>query len=117
MRAHSKAALLLASALFVGAGCTSSEPAPPPAAQTPPEGPVRDGLEPFQPVIGKSVDEAHEWLVDEKLPSPGRPQVVVISVRPIKIDGQELEITEDLRSDRLNVIVEKGVITALDGVY
>lgn len=122
-RSTSRASLLLAGALLVLPGCSSEEttddPAAPPPASQPSEtsATTKAGLEAFQPLVGQSVDDATAWLAANPTPSPDHPETNVISVRPVKVDGEEQAVTQDLRGDRLNVEVEGGVITALDGVY
>lgn len=71
----------------------------------------------FQGLIGKTVAEAEAWLKQNPTPSPDHPETNVTVVRPIRIDGEDLALTMDLRGDRLNVVVEQGKITAVDGVY
>lgn len=108
--------VVLSGVLLLGVGCSEPEKAPPPAQE--PGGDSKDAdLARFQPVVGKSVATGEEWLRAQKLPSPKDPQSTVTSIRAIRIDGEEQAVTKDLRLDRLNVVVEKGVITALDGVY
>ena len=54
-----------------------------------------------QELIGKTLAEAELLL-------PAR-------VRPVKVDGQFYMVTQDLRMDRVNVVVEKGIITEIKG--
>ncbi len=39
------------------------------------------------------------------------------TVRPVKVDGESLAVTMDLRKDRINVEVEDDKVTVVDGVY
>ncbi len=110
--------------LLAAPGCKSDEPAPadgpPPASQPGDPAPGAEapaGMEVFAPVIGKSVADAEAWLKANPTGSPEDPNTPVVSVRPIKVDGEEQARTMDMRNDRLNVIVEGGVITGLDGIY
>ena len=34
-------------------------------------------------------------------------------IRPIKVDGEDLIVTQELRGDRINVEVQNGLITAV----
>ena len=34
-------------------------------------------------------------------------------IRPVKIDGEELMVTQELRSDRINVEVRNGIIVSV----
>lgn len=79
----------------------------------------------FEPLLGKTPDEAERWLAAH--PTDGtvaahlggvnnRPSRVT-AVRPIVVDGEGQAVTEDLRSDRLNVEVAGGKIVRLDDVY
>lgn len=112
---RSSVVLALTDALSLGVGC--SEPEKQPEAQGA-GSPAQDtDLARFQPVVGESVATAEEWLRAQRLPSPRDPQVTVTAVRAIRIDGEEQMLTKDLRTDRLNVVVEQGAITSLDGVY
>lgn len=131
---------LVIAALLCLPACTNEEPGPtdvppaaeqpadqpaegqppaeqPPAGQQPAAGAIPAGLEAFQPVLGKRLEEAEAWLQANPTTAASDPSTPVVSVRPIRIDGEELARTMDLRGDRLNVIVENGVITGIDGVY
>lgn len=114
---------LLALALLLAPGCKNEEPAPadgatPPASQpTEPAQPVPAGLEAFAPIVGKTPAEAEEWLKQHPTASAEHPDTPVVVVRPVKVDGEELARTMDMRNDRVNVVVEQGVITGVDGVY
>jgi hypothetical protein len=39
------------------------------------------------------------------------------TVRPVKVDGKDRAVTMDLRQDRINVEVEEGKVTVVEGVY
>lgn len=111
--------------LVLGGGCRGEDPAPanddPPSASQPtepsPSAAVPPDLEAFRPVVGKTPAEAEQWLKANPTPSPEHPDMPVVLVRPVKVDGEELPRTMDLRNDRLNVVVEQGTITGIDGVY
>lgn len=84
--------------------------------------PVLDELaakeqEPFQPLLGKTLAEAEAWLKAHTVRAPADGKTRVRAVRPIRIDGEPQLVSEDHRKDRVNVAVEAGKISAIDGVY
>jgi hypothetical protein len=77
----------------------------------------------FSPLLGLSPERAEEWLKAHPTPCPGNPRlglgpqaINVVFVRPTMVDGQGVAVTADLRSDRVNVVVEHGLITSIDEV-
>lgn len=87
-----------------------------PAADGGGAGQVPGGLEALQPLLGKTPAEAEEWLKANRVTMASHPDTPVLTVRPVRIDGQDQAVTMDLRADRVNVVVEKGVISAIDSV-
>lgn len=78
---------------------------------------AQGGEQGLQALVGKTLEEAQAWLKANPTPSPEHPGTNVTMVRPIRIDGEDLALTMDLRGDRVNVVVEGGKISAVDGVY
>jgi hypothetical protein len=57
-------------------------------------------------IVGKSLGQAKKYL----LPSG-------MILRVVKQDGIEFYVTQDYRTDRVNVDVMKGIIVGIRGVY
>lgn len=96
---------------------TSQSPAPsqaPPAAENPSsEAEVPKGLEAFRPLIGLSVEAAEQWLKENPTPNPDMPTIMISEVRAEVVDGEGQIVTMDLSGTRLNVSVDKGLISEL----
>jgi len=56
---------------------------------------------PTEAVIGMTVDEATAWATEHNY-----------TVRVVEIDGQGQPATMDYRSDRINLVVNNGVVTS-----
>lgn len=54
-------------------------------------------------------EDSDDWLIGQQL------KTVAAFVRPVEIDGHACIVTSDYRPDRVNVIVENGVITKIHG--
>ena len=56
-------------------------------------------------IIGKTVEEATAFVRR------------VVKIRVIEQDGVKNMLTGDMRTNRMNVVVENGLITSIDGYY
>lgn len=56
-------------------------------------------------VLGKTVVKAKAAIPDG------------YTIRVIEEDGEEFMVTMEKRNNRINVVVKKGIITKIDGVY
>jgi hypothetical protein len=110
-------ALVLAALVGCGSPATAERQATPAKA----EAKVPPTLAGFAPLLGVSVEQATKWLAEHPTPCPGNervvlkpdPNVKVTVVRVVFLDGQGLAVLADLRANRINVSVEKGVIVEL----
>jgi hypothetical protein len=101
---------ILAAALLVLPGCSSSSEGEskevPVVKITPaPENPA-DGspeLDVLQAVQGMPLDEATSYA-----------QGVGFELRVVEIDGESLMVTEDYRTDRVNVVIENDIVTSAE---
>lgn len=99
------------------AGC-QSDPAPaPPGSAESSQPAVPDELKAFKPVVGLSLEAAKTWLDENPTFGPKSPEVRVDELRATWIDGESLTVSSDFRQSRLNVALEKGLISALEGVH
>lgn len=59
-------------------------------------------IEEFEHFIGMSENDA---------------RLIYKNLRVVEVDGRYCIITDDLNPERLNVIIEKNIITKIDGLY
>jgi hypothetical protein len=120
---------VLIAVLATAAGCNDSEPvepAPPPAVQkrTKPVWCPRERYEQVRRSDGRyDVERVPHGTFDGRkllgLPLKDAERLAQrneCSVRVVVRDGEKLATTEDLRVNRLNVKVERGYVTALQGI-
>lgn len=60
----------------------------------------------FHDLVGKSVEKARAIVKERDF-----------EMRVVKRDGEELPVTQDLTPGRVNVVVEGGEVTEVDGLY
>lgn len=92
------------------------QPGEAPTSQPSVSGAVPVGLEALRPIVGLTPEAAGAWLKEHQVSVGERPETPILIVRPIRIDGQDQVVTMDLRNDRVNVVVEQGVISAIEGI-
>ena len=123
-RARAASVVILSSVLALGpAGCSSPDgggPAPANgqgqpggAVQDPQQAPLTPELEPFRPLLGKSIADAERWLAQNPTSVHG---TRITRVRPVVRDGEDLIVTMDYRDDRLNVAIRDEVIVGLESI-
>ena len=56
-------------------------------------------------LVGMTLADAEAWAGSRGL-----------TIRPVKIDGEDLAVTKDYREDRINVEVNNGIVIAVQGI-
>lgn len=70
-------------------------------------------LRPLFPLVGLTLDQAEDWIKKNRV-KVGMDFIDMI--RPTVIDGRNQMVTMDMRTERLNVTLEKGKIVELRDV-
>lgn len=70
----------------------------------------------FFPLIGKTLDEGKKWLEENQITSPVHSYYKIKWIRGLN-DSRFTGITMDYQVERLNVRLEDGKISSIDGVY
>ncbi len=71
------------------------------ASSTASSSPSPTSTVPTEAVIGMTVDQATTWATDHNY-----------TVRVVEVDGQGQPVTMDYRSDRINLVINNGVVTS-----
>lgn len=61
--------------------------------------------------------ENHNYLLGKTFTQANKEVLPGYSLRVVEVDGHSLPITEDLRTDRVNLTLKDDVIVKIDGIY